>query len=67
MYSPFFHFTLQPYDDRLQALAKAGFKLAAGIPFDVSYTTDTYNCFKVASIVRYIIFLTQKQLFLLSL
>ena len=28
---------LQPYDDRLQALAKAGFTLAAGIPFDVSY------------------------------
>ncbi|KAL7533863.1 hypothetical protein ACHAWF_004641, partial [Thalassiosira exigua] len=25
-----------PYDERLQALAKAGFKLAAGVPFDVS-------------------------------
>lgn len=25
----------QPYDERLQSFAKAGFKLAAGIPFDV--------------------------------
>lgn len=27
---------IQPYDERLQTFAKAGFKLAAGIPFDVS-------------------------------
>lgn len=30
----------QPYDDRLQAFAQAGFKLAAGIPFDVSTKLD---------------------------
>jgi len=27
---------LQPYDKRLQTLAKAGFKIAAGIPFDIN-------------------------------
>ena len=27
-------FCIQPYDERLQTFAKAGFKLAAGIPFD---------------------------------
>ena len=37
---PLFSTLLQPYDDRLQALAKAGFKLAAGIPFDVSYYSN---------------------------